>query len=69
MGLPEQVMDISPSNIGLTTGTPRQWPPRAVALELGVTETTIPQTSMVSAGQSARAERAIAPDSRRDPRR
>jgi uncharacterized protein (TIGR03437 family) len=40
MGRPEQVMDISPSNIGLTTGTPRQWPPRAVALELGVTGQT-----------------------------
>src|ERR1051326_6681618 len=40
MGLPEQVMDISPSNIGLTTGIPRQWPPRSVALELGVTGQT-----------------------------
>jgi uncharacterized protein (TIGR03437 family) len=40
MGLPEQVMDISPSNIGLTTGIPRQWPPRSVALEIGVTGQT-----------------------------
>src|ERR1051326_8721574 len=40
MGLPEQVLDISPSSIGLTTGIPRQWPPRSVALELGVTGQT-----------------------------
>lgn len=40
MNLPEQVMDITPSSIGLTTGTPRQWPPRSVAMELGVTGQT-----------------------------
>jgi uncharacterized protein (TIGR03437 family) len=40
VNLPEQVMDITPSSIGLTTGTPRQWPPRSVALELGVTGQT-----------------------------
>jgi len=40
MGLPEQVLDISPSSIGLTTGIPRQWPPRSVAMEIGVTGQT-----------------------------
>jgi uncharacterized protein (TIGR03437 family) len=33
--LPEPVMDISPAQLGLPNGT-RQWPPRAIALEIGV---------------------------------
>jgi uncharacterized protein (TIGR03437 family) len=37
VSLPEQVLDISPAMVG--TGT-RQWPPRAVALELGVNNQT-----------------------------
>src|SRR5438876_1883844 len=37
--LPEQVMDISPAQIGIATGT-RQWPPRTTALELGVNNQT-----------------------------
>ncbi|MBI2822107.1 MAG: hypothetical protein HYX74_07760 [Acidobacteria bacterium] len=37
--LPEQVIDISPAQIGTVTGT-RQWPPRTTALELGVNNQT-----------------------------
>ena len=40
VSLPEQVMDISPAQIGATTGTPRQWPPRVTALEIGVNNQT-----------------------------
>jgi len=37
--LPEPVMDITPAQLGLTTGT-RQWPPRITALEIGVNNQT-----------------------------
>lgn len=37
--LPEQMLDVSPALIGTPNGT-RQWPPRTVALELGVNNQT-----------------------------
>jgi len=37
--LPESAMDISPAAIGTANGT-RQWPPRSVALELGINNQT-----------------------------
>ena len=41
VNLPEQVMDITPNQIGVANAIPqRQWPPRPVALELGVTGQT-----------------------------
>lgn len=39
LSLPEQVLDISPALVGVANGN-RQWPPRAVALELGVNNQT-----------------------------
>jgi uncharacterized protein (TIGR03437 family) len=35
VSLPEPVMDITPASVGTTNGV-RQWPPRAIALELGL---------------------------------
>ncbi len=45
--LPEQVMDISPAQIGAPNGN-RQWPPRATALELGVNN----QTQLLARGMA-----------------
>jgi uncharacterized protein (TIGR03437 family) len=40
VNIAESVMDITPNAIGTTNPIPRQWPPRSVAMELGVTGQT-----------------------------
>jgi uncharacterized protein (TIGR03437 family) len=46
ISLPEQLMDFTPNSIGIGT---RQWPPRVVTLELGVTgQTQLPTHGMLA---------------------
>jgi uncharacterized protein (TIGR03437 family) len=48
VALPEPVLDITPASIGTTNGT-RQWPPRTIALELGLNN----QTQLLARGLAA----------------